>query len=79
MITEYVDTALSRADYEKLEDGSFVATVPGMRGVIATGKSLEKCRTELREVIEEWLLVRVSRNLPVPSLGKKKILVRKAS
>ena len=49
-----------------------------MPGVIATGKTLEACRTELEEVVEEWVLVRVARGLSVPSLGGVRIRVRKA-
>jgi len=43
-----------------------------------TGDSLETCRTTLQEVVEEWVLVRVSRGLDVPALGRVKIRVRKA-
>ncbi len=66
MISHYVDKALARARYELLDDRSFCATVPGLRGVIATGKTLEACRQELAEVVEEWILVRRARGLAVP-------------
>ena len=79
MISDYVETALHRARYKLLEDKSFAAIVPGLRGVIATGKTLEDCRAELAEVIEEWILFRVSRGLAIPSLGKQSIKIRKAS
>ena len=69
MISRYVDKALERGTYELLEDGTFCATVRGLRGVIATGKSLEACRRELAEVVEEWVLVRVARGLSIPALG----------
>lgn len=79
MIRNYLDEAVRRARYSNLEDGSYCAEVPGLRGVIATGDSLEACRTTLQEVVEEWVLVRVSRGLAVPALGRVKIRVRKAS
>jgi len=63
MISNYVDRALERAQYQLLPDGTFAATVRGLRGVIATGDTLEACRRDLAEVVEEWLLVRVSRGL----------------
>ncbi len=78
MISSYVDKALERARYELLEDGSFCATVPGLRGVIATGRTLERCRQELAEVVEEWVLVRVARGIPVPTLAGVRIRVPKA-
>ena len=79
MITRYVASALERAQYRLLEDGSFAATVRGLRGVIATGVTLEACRSDLTEVIEEWVLVRVARGLAVPALDGATIRVRRAS
>ena len=79
MISRYVQHALDRARYQLLDDGSFAATVSTLRGVIATGTSLEACRRELAEVVEEWVLVRVSRGLSVPSLGGATVKIRRAS
>lgn len=78
MITKYLDQALKRARYEMLEDGTFSATVPGLRGVVAFGRGVEECRRELAEVVENWILVRVSRGLSVPRLGGVSIKVRRA-
>ena len=78
MIRDYLDAALRRAKYTKLEDGSYGAEVRGLPGVVATGRTLEACRTELQEVVEEWVLVRVARGLSVPSVGGVRIRVRKA-
>lgn len=79
MITRYVEAALARAKYERIDDGEWAATVPGLRGVIATGSTLEACRRELSEVVEEWILVRVANGLAVPKLGGLTIRIRKAS
>ena len=49
-----------------------------MRGVLATGETLEECRNQLGEVVEEWVLVRVARGLAVPPLGKVAVKVKKA-
>jgi len=51
-----------------LEDGTFTATGRGLRGVIGTGATLEACRGDLTDVIEEWVLVRVARGLSIPAL-----------
>lgn len=75
MIREYIDRALRRATYDKLEDGTFVGEVPGLQGVLANAISLEECREQLAEVIEEWVLVRVARGLRVPSLDGVKVAV----
>ena len=79
MITRYVTRALERAHYRLLEDGTFAATVRGLRGVVATGDTLETCRRELAEVVEEWVLVRVARGLTVPALNGATVRVRRAS
>jgi predicted RNase H-like HicB family nuclease len=41
MFSEYIGAALRRAKYESLENGSYMATVEGLRGVIATGETIE--------------------------------------
>ena len=66
MITRYVARALKRAQYRLLEDGTFAATVRGLRGVIATGGTLEQCRATLADVVEEWVLVRVAADWRFP-------------
>ena len=79
MITRYVARALDRAQYRVLDDGSFAATVRGLRGVIATGAALEACRSELTEVVEEWVLVHIAKGLAIPSLDGATVRVRRAS
>jgi len=79
MIREYVDAALRGARYEKLEDGTFYGEVPKLRGVLAAGPNLEACRNQIAEVVEEWVLVRVAKGLPVPPFGKIEVRVKKAS
>jgi len=70
MIRQYVEQALRMARYDKLEDGTFCGEVPRLRGVLASGGTLEACREQLAEVVEEWVLVRVAKGLAVPRLGK---------
>ena len=50
----------------------------GLAGVVATGKTLEACRTQLQEVVEEWVLVRVAWGLRVPPLGGTRVEPKKA-
>ena len=79
MISKYIAKALERAVYEPIENGEFCATVRGLRGVLATGDSIEDCRQNLAEVVEEWVLMRVSQHLVIPKLGGISIRVRRAS
>jgi uncharacterized protein UPF0150 len=47
--------------------------------VVATGTTLEACRRNLAEVVEEWPLVRVARGLDVPTLDGATGKIRRAS
>jgi predicted RNase H-like HicB family nuclease len=79
VIVKYIEKALRRARYTQVDPGVYCAKVPGLRGVIATGATLEACRDQLAEVVEAWVLVRVARGLAVPSLGGVTVAVKKAS
>ena len=77
MIRQYVEEALRHAQYDKLEDGTFYGEIPRLRGVLAVGETLEECRNQLAEVVEEWVLVRVAKGLAIPPLGKIGVKVKK--
>lgn len=67
MLTEYLRQALKNAKYEILpEDKTYYGEIPEFAGVYSDAPTLEACREELAEVLEEWILFRVSRNLPLP-------------
>ena len=77
MLSEYLGAALRKAQYEILsEDHSYYGEIPGFEGVYANAASLEACREELREVLEEWILIRVSRGLPVPVVDGHELTIR---
>ena len=67
VLTEYVEKAMAQAIYKELEDGTFVGRIPGCKGVIAFGSTLEECKEELRSTLEDWILVglRLGHHLPV--------------
>jgi predicted RNase H-like HicB family nuclease len=61
MLTKYIQAAMRRAKNEILEDdGSFYGEIPELQGVWANADTLEECREELAEVLEEWILLGVS-------------------
>ncbi len=67
MLTKYIQAALRHAAYEILsDDGSFYGEIPICHGVYANAPVLENCRAQLVEVLEEWILFRVYKNLPLP-------------
>jgi len=57
MLTKYIHEAMKLARYKILEDGTYYGDIPGFRGVLANADSLEECREELQEVLEEWILL----------------------
>jgi predicted RNase H-like HicB family nuclease len=70
MLLHYIQMALDHAHYEIIEDEEpFYGEVPGLEGVWATGKSLEECRRNLSEAIEDWLLFSIAKGLPIPNLA----------
>jgi predicted RNase H-like HicB family nuclease len=71
MLLQYIETALESAHYEMIEDEDpFYGEVPLLEGVWATGKTLEECRRNLAEAIEDWVLFSVAKGLPVPPLDQ---------
>jgi predicted RNase H-like HicB family nuclease len=70
VLIEYIEEALKRARYEIIEDEEpYYGQVAELKGVWATGKSLEECRNSLREVIEGWIILSIKKGLPIPRLG----------
>ena len=67
MLMKYIHAALRHAKYEILtDDGSFYGEITVCNGVCANAATLEECREQLAEVLEEWILFRVHKNLPLP-------------
>ena len=74
MLTAYIRAAMGKAKYEILpDDGAFYGEIPGFQGIYATAATLEACREELESTLEDWVLFRVSRNLPLPVAGGIKL------
>ena len=68
MLTNYIQAAMRRTRYEILpDDGTFYGEIPGFDGIYANANTLESCREELEEVLEEWILFRGSENLSLPA------------
>jgi len=58
---------MRKARYEILpDDDTFYGEIVGFDGDYANASTLEACRDELEEGLEEWILFRPSRNLPLP-------------
>ena len=70
MLTEYIEEALKKAQYEIIDDDEpYYGEVLELKGVWATGNTLEECRNSLKDVIEGWLILSIKKGLPIPKLG----------
>ncbi|OGJ02958.1 hypothetical protein A3G06_01360 [Candidatus Nomurabacteria bacterium RIFCSPLOWO2_12_FULL_46_14] len=68
MIENFLNYYLGKAKYEIIDSGKkFYAEIKDLRGVWATGKTLEECRENLHNVLEGWLILRLKKNLPIPN------------
>ena len=78
MIRKYIQTAMEHAKYEILQDdGTYYGEIQECPGVYSNAPTLEKCRNELEEVLEEWVLFRVYKNLQVPTIDNIEIKIKK--
>ncbi len=69
MLLNYLQAAMRHARYEILaDDNSFYGDIPPCNGVYANASTLEACRDELAEVLEEWVLFRIYKNLSLPAI-----------
>jgi len=69
ILTGYIENALSLAEYDKLEDGTFSGRIPSCKGVIAFGNTLRECENELRSTLEDWVLVGLKLGHSIPILS----------
>jgi len=80
MLTEYIQAAMHKARYEILkDDNSYYGEIPKFEGLYANAKTLEDCREELEEALEEWILFRISKNLSLPIISGIGLKIRKVA
>jgi predicted RNase H-like HicB family nuclease len=69
MLLRYIQAALDHAHYEKIEDEEpFYGEIPGLEGLWATGKTLEECRNNLQDALQDWLIFSIAKSLSIPAL-----------
>jgi predicted RNase H-like HicB family nuclease len=59
MIRDYMQAAMRHAHYEMIDQPGepFFGSIPECRGVIAIGKTLEECRENLEDALDNWLVL----------------------
>ena len=78
-MTEYCQKAIEKAEYKKLEDGTWYAEVPGFKGVWSNGKSVEGCRKELITVLEEWIILELRDKVPIPEIDGLTVKIKEVA
>ena len=69
MLTAYINAAMRKAHYEILADGEgYFGTIECLQGVWANADTLEACREELREALEEWIVLGLRMGHPLPEI-----------
>ena len=79
MLFEYIQGALESAEYKKLDDGTWFAEIPGFEGVWANRKTVEECRKELVEVLEEWLILKLRDGDAIPKVKDIEISIKEVA
>ena len=70
MLREYINAAMRRAHYELINqpDQSYYGEIPGLDGVLATGKTLEECRANLEDSLDAWLALGLQLGHAIPEV-----------
>lgn len=67
MLSKYLQKAMKKAHYELLPDKEgYFGKIEELQGVWANAETLEKCREQLREVLEEWILLSLKMGHHIP-------------
>ena len=69
ILSEYLEAALERAEYDKLPDDTFAGGIPACPGVVAFAPTLKACERELRSTLEDWLLLGLKLGHALPVVG----------
>lgn len=69
MITDYIEKKLNQAKYKIIEKNEYFGEIPELKGVWASAKTLEKCRKMLREVLEDWLILKIKDHDKIPDFN----------
>lgn len=70
MLLEYIQSAMKRAHYEILPDGEgYYGKIPQFKGVWANADTLEECRSELQEVLDEWVVISLKNGNEIPVIN----------
>ena len=80
MLTLYINAAMRKARYEILEGSEgYIGKIPELQGVWANADTLEACREELREVLEEWIILGLKMGHHIPVIDGVELNIEKVA
>lgn len=75
MLLRYCEAALHYAQYKILDDGTWFAEIDGFQGLWGNGPTVETCRKDLLEALEDWLMLKLADGDPIPAIDGIEIKV----
>ena len=80
MLTSYISAAMRKAHYEMLPDNEgYFGKIEKLQGVWANADTLEDCREELRQVLEEWIILGLKIGHEIPDIDGITLNIRKVA
>lgn len=70
ILTDYVNSLMAHAVYDKLDDGTYAGRIPQCKGVIAFETTLRKCEDEIHSTLEDWILLGLKLGHPLPVIAE---------
>ncbi|MDJ0660656.1 MAG: type II toxin-antitoxin system HicB family antitoxin [Crocosphaera sp.] len=79
LLVDYCEKALKKAKYKQLSDGTWFAEIDGFQGVWGNGLTIEECRQDLLEVLEEWIILKLQDGDTLPIVDDLELKVTTVS
>lgn len=70
MLRRYINSAMAHAHYEIIDQPGepYYGDIPGLDGVLATGSTLEECRTNLEDALDAWIMLGLQLRHEIPAI-----------
>jgi predicted RNase H-like HicB family nuclease len=80
MLTDYIEAIMKKAKYEIIKDEEpYYREIPSIKGIWATGKTLEECRKNLKEALEDYIIISLEKHLSLPEIDGIRITTTKVN
>ena len=77
MLTDYIQAAVDSINWKIMDDGSFYAEIP-LLGLNTNQAHLEECQCRIREMLEEHIVISISRHNALPPIGGVELKVKES-